>query len=275
MENTQSLSEENKKPWGLTESTLKIIAIVTMFIDHIGAGLLERMMTWYGLNTVKTEEQYRNWMAAHGTLYNLDMVLRCIGRIAFPIFCFMIVEGLLHTRSRVKYAVRLFLFGIISEIPFDLMLGGKVIYWGYQNVYFTLWLGLLAIWVIDEALKAEKLKNCHIIVKGIIIVITVGVFGVLAELMRTDYGSVGVLAIAVMYVFKRFINNNANKWIFLAGCLALMLSNFAEGFAAVAAPFVERYNGERGIKLKYLFYAFYPVHLFFIYLITRALGFWI
>ena len=274
MESTKPLSEENKKKPGITESTLKLIAIVTMAIDHVGAGLLERMIKWYGFYTLETEEQMEKWMAVHGHLYYIDMVLRSIGRVAFPIFCFMIVEGFFHTRNRFKYAARLFMFGIISEIPFDLMLKGRMFDFGYQNVYFTLCLGLLSIWALERITSLEKLKNCHIIVKGIIMVITVAVFGVLAELMMTDYGAFGVLAISVMYVMRRFVKKAMNKWIFLSGIFSLMISNPFEGFAALATPFVVKYNGERGLKLKYLFYAFYPVHLFIIYLITRMLGFW-
>lgn len=274
MESTTRLSEENKKKPGFTESTLKLIAIVTMAIDHVGAGILERMITWYGFYTLKTKEQIEKWMAVHGHIYYTDMVLRSIGRVAFPIFCFMIVEGFFHTRNRFKYAARLFMFGIISEIPFDLMLKGRMFDFGYQNVYFTLGLGLLSIWVMEKVASPEKFKNCHIIVKGIIMVITVAVFGVLAELMMTDYGAFGVLAISVMYVIRRFVKKATNKWIFLTGIFSLMISNPVEGFAALATPFVAKYNGERGLKLKYLFYAFYPVHLLIIYLITRMLGFW-
>ena len=125
MEDTQQVSAEDKyiekKQFSVTESTLKIIAIICMAIDHVGAGCLERMMTWYGYRTVNTDEARKIWMEAHSTLFYTDMIFRAIGRVAFPVFCFMIVEGLFHTRSRLKYAVRLFIFGLISEVPFDLI----------------------------------------------------------------------------------------------------------------------------------------------------------
>ena len=132
---------------GITGSTVKIIAIITMFIDHVGAVLLEQIMMKKGL--LEQPGGLFAQLAAGNTgnvlLFVFDTITRCIGRIAFPLFCFFIVEGYFHTRSRVKYCLRLFLFALISEIPFNIATSLSVTNKSYQSVYFTLLLGLLAI----------------------------------------------------------------------------------------------------------------------------------
>ena len=124
--------QENK---GLSGSTLKMIAIVTMFIDHIGAVIVERMLLT-GNTGVYTYEQ----------IYILDRVLRSIGRLGFPLFCFLLVEGFQHTKHVGKYACRLLVFALISEIPFNLAFSGSVFFSTYQNVFFTLLIGLITMW---------------------------------------------------------------------------------------------------------------------------------
>ena len=156
------------------------------------------------------------------------------------------------------------------------MLTGKVIYMDYQNVYFTLFLSLLCIWCMDYLWEAGFLKNCNIFVKSIIMVIVVAVFGLSAEFANTDYGAFGVLAVAAIYSVKKFLPDisNVNVTAMWAGCIALIVHNLFEGCALVIIPAIRRYNGKRGLKLKWVFYLFYPVHLFIIYLVTKSLGFW-
>ena len=105
---------------GLSGSTLKLIAIVSMLIDHVAAAVIVRVL-----------------YAGHWTeqLYQIYRVMRSVGRIAFPIFCFFLVEGFEHTRDRKKYALRLFLFALISEIPFDLAFSAEILEVQYQNVF--------------------------------------------------------------------------------------------------------------------------------------------
>ncbi len=122
---------------GITGNTLKIIAIVTMLIDHIGVAIFENGMLKYQDNSLA-------WVSI------ANLVLRTIGRIAFPIFCFLLVEGFFHTRDIKKYGTRLFLFALISEIPFDLAVFDTWFYPGYQNVYFTLFIGLWVIYWYDK-----------------------------------------------------------------------------------------------------------------------------
>ena len=126
---------------GLSGSALKIIAIVTMLIDHIAATVIIRILKFGGYND---------------GLYQLYRVMRNIGRIAFPIFCFLLVEGFMHTRDREKYALRLGCFAAVSEIPFDLAFNGKVLEVGYQNVFFTLLLGLLTMMAYDAVMNQSR-----------------------------------------------------------------------------------------------------------------------
>ena len=121
---------------GLSGSTLKLIAIITMFIDHIGAVIVERMLYVTGNTGSFTYEQ----------MQNLDTILRSIGRIGFPLFCFLLVEGFLHTRNLGKYALRLLVFAVVSELPFNLAFAGQLFFAGYQNVFFTLLIGLITMW---------------------------------------------------------------------------------------------------------------------------------
>ena len=125
---------EKKK--GISGSTLKMIAIVTMLIDHIGAAVLARLLMVNGLGELDqtNTDAIMQWLSANGALYWMYTVMRMIGRVAFPIFCFLLVEGFLHTHDVKKYAMRLGLFALLSEIPFDLAFSSKILEFNYQNV---------------------------------------------------------------------------------------------------------------------------------------------
>lgn len=230
---------------GVTGSTLKLIAISTMVIDHIGAGFLTRYLASNPANEIL-------WNAIY-------LIMRCIGRIAFPIFCFLLVEGFLHTHSVKKYASRMFAFCILSEIPFDFCFFGKL-YLGYQNVFFTLLFGLLTIAAIDFVSKKELEKA-----KYIACVILISLFGMaIAELLSTDYGMKGVFCIVILYLLK----HDRKKQL-----IGSALSFFFEfPFAQLAFIPLAKYNGKRGLSLKYLFYFFYPVHLALIYAVVYFCG---
>ena len=126
--------------FSLSGTALKRIACLSMLLDHIGASLLE------------------NGLFKQGSFWpgdvQLDGVLRLAGRLAFPIYCFLLVEGFLHTHDFKKYALRMLGFALISEWPFDWAFFSGV-YWGHQNVYFTLLLGLLAMKALDTYQTAE------------------------------------------------------------------------------------------------------------------------
>lgn len=246
--NVNEDSKEEKK--GIPGSTLKIIAIVTMFIDHIGAVVLERFV----------EE---------GTfLYVLDRILRGVGRVAFPIFCFLLVEGFFHTRNKIKYAQRLAAFAVISEIPFDLATSGSLINLGYQNVFFTLLIGFLTICALDKLKKWElQSGRTKRVIKWLFTIVIMAAGIVAAHFLKTDYSFGGVLAVVVMYSL-----HVQRQTAMLGGWLVLTAYNLYEVFAIVDVFLIKLYNGERGLKLKYIFYAFYPVHLLVLYFVAVAIG---
>lgn len=250
---------------GIPGSTLKLIAITTMLIDHIGAAILERMLVNNGILGIDYSnlENSMGFFQSNAFLLIADMVLRLIGRLGFPIFCFLLIEGFTHTRNVWKYAFRLFLFAFISEVPFDLAFNGTVFYMDYQNVFFTLFLGLCALIVIKFI--EDKMNN--LVLRYLLIIPASILFMLLAYLLKTDYAAMGVLTIIVMYLLR-----NKKVLEMAAGCIILTVMSLMEITSFFTLIPVSKYNGERGLKLKYVFYAFYPVHLFILYLIAYFMG---
>lgn len=225
-----------EKKWGLSGGTLKIIALVSMIIDHATAVFVN----YYD----------------YEVLYNMG---RCIGRLAFPLYCFLLVEGFCYTRNVKKYCVRLFLFAIISEVPFDLVFFRRVIYMGHQNVFFTLLLGILLIWNMDRILKK---KNSNWI-GNVLNVIGAIVVYVLSSYIYSDYGVYGVLLIALFYLFrgnkgKVAASNIGFNFIFSVGSIRQLAG-------VCSVPIIALYNGKKGVSLKYFFYLIYPLHLLLFY----------
>ena len=222
------------KKYKIDAAALKYIAIITMLIDHTAASLI-------GLVPFITEN-YK--------------IMRSIGRIAFPIFAFLLVEGFYKTKDRKKYTKNMMIFALISEIPYNYMLTGKFFDLNYQNIYFTLTLGLLMMYML------EIHKN--FIFKIIIVVTT----ALIAEfIIKSDYGIFGIIPIAVFYSTyneKDKINN------FLMYELAYAFEfNSLVHIANILLAFF--YNGKRGKQNKYFFYAFYPGHLLVLMLIRMYL----
>ncbi|MCR4842319.1 MAG: conjugal transfer protein TraX [Eubacterium sp.] len=228
------------------QTMIKIVAIVTMLIDHIGACVLEAMI--------------RNGYAL-GDLYH---IARYIGRISFPLFVLMLAEGAFYTSDRMKYLKNLLIFAVISEIPFDMALelykqsgdiptGGNVLAYvlefSHQNVFFTLALGLIAIMLIDRGKLWAFLGP--VVIAG------------LASLLNTDYGAWGVVCICVAYVLMVYVESD-RVVIYMAIVLVLTAMSAVEGYSLLGLISVFLYNGQRGAikgRLKWLFYAFYPLHL--------------
>lgn len=248
---------------GISSSTLKILAVISMLTDHTGAVLLERILIGRGLYTAEWagEEVLQQFYQDNLLLYAVWFVMRqIIGRLAFPIFCFLLVEGFLHTRSVFKYACRLGIFAVISEVPFDLAFCGIPFFWGYQNIFFTLFIGLLTM--LAFRCISEKFK-IHFALKLPLYILALIAGLAAAEKLYTDYGARGVLGIMAIYIFRKV------KWQqILAGCVAFLW----EITAPLAFIPIAFYNGKRGLKLKYIFYAFYPVHLFLLYLAAYFCG---
>lgn len=229
---------------GLTGSTLKIIAMITMLIDHIGAAVLTRMI----------------YSTGDMAVYDIYMILRKIGRISFPIFCFLLVEGFVHTSDKKKYAIRLGIFALLSEVPFDLAFQSQVIGFEYQNVFFTLLLGLLAMIGCQYIEEKYPVRNMQVIFMELL---TIGVCMGAAELLKTDYGASGIGCIILLYILR-----GRQFYPLLAGWI-LYLDNWTAIFGFLLTLF---YNGKRGISLKYAFYLFYPVHLLVLYMVCCFMG---
>lgn len=251
-----------EKRKGISGSTLKMIAIITMLIDHIGAAILARLLIVQGVQEIDTTsaDAISQWLAVNGNLYMIYTATRTIGRIAFPIFCFLLVEGFMHTHDVKKYAVRLGLFALISEIPFDLAFSSKVLEFNYQNVFFTLFIGLLTM-IAYHAVEEKVEWNKALRVICYVLIIAAGMFA--AYLLRTDYAEKGVFCIMILYIFRQ-----KKTWQILAGCASFFWETPALfGFLPIAF-----YNGTRGWKMKYFFYIFYPAHLLILYVICCAMG---
>lgn len=245
---------------GLCGSTLKLIAVVAMFIDHLGAAVLARVLMYGRMVTLNGGNAVTQWLLENEHLYTIYMVMRFIGRIAFPIYCFLMIQGFEHTRDRRKYAFRLGLFAIISEIPFDLAFSGKILEFGYQNVFFTLFIGFLTMWACNTvAQKAEWGK----VPKALLSILIVAAGMIIAKLLKTDYDAIGVFCIMVLF----FARKNKVQQI-VAGCLAFCW----ELTAPLAFIPIGFYNGKRGWKMKYFFYIFYPAHLLLLYVICYFMG---
>lgn len=233
---------------GISGSALKFIALVSMFIDHFAAVFYAE--SWRALTPFFSQEVY--------------MLLRKVGRPAFPIYCFLLVEGYQHTRSVPKYLLRLFLFGVVSELPFDLAFRFSYMDWSYQNVFFTLFLGLLAIWLWDLCTKKD-FRSCGPwrILLGVLCVAGCALLG---HFGQTDYGEHGVLFITALYLLRQW---ELPRDLVSAG--VLYLASPLEIYGFFDYLLFHFYDGRRGRQPKYLFYGFYPAHLLLLVLVSRWL----
>ncbi len=241
---------EKKKKTGICGSTLKIIALVSMFIDHLAATLIE-------VNYGKTDSFLYKLPWSENTMLQVDAILREVGRLAFPIFCFLLVQGAMYTHDRKKYLRNLAVFALVSEIPFDLAFHNTIWYINSQNVFFTLALGLLSIYALEWWSQKQWIGL------GIVAVIAA-----MAYFLRTDYGAAGVILIVFFWLFRfdeKLRTIFGSVWMIFG----INLSEAAGIFAFLPIHF---YNGERGRQLKYVFYLFYPVHLLVLFGVRVLLG---
>lgn len=255
MGNVAVQTEGAKRKYGISGSTLKIIAMVTMLIDHIGATVYLRYV----------QQNPDNFDAFGNANMTLEIVLyyvfRGIGRLAFPIFIFLLIEGFLYTKNRSRYVLRLLLFAAISEIPFDMAFNlslrgirnGRMLEFTGQNVFFTLSIGL-AVLIVLESVKGLQVD---MLLRTILEIGTIAFGAGLAEALHTDYGAVGVLAICTAYI----IRERKKEQRMAVPCIVLALLDLSELYALADVGIVHFYNGERGWKLKWVFYIFYPLHL--------------
>ncbi len=222
----------------LNGSALKLLAMAAMLVDH--SAICFRPLLGSYLFTL------------FDIRFTPYVLLRGFGRIAFPIFCFLLAEGFRHTRSKQRYALNLFLFALLSEIPYDLFNCGTLPY-ERQNVFFTLMLGGLGIWCLGKF--RERPLGSSLLLIGLAVV---------AAKLNADYGWKGFLLILLLYLLAEQPVVQAFAGITLLGWPAGV---------ACAFPFLNLYNGERGFvrgrAAKYFFYCFYPVHLTILWLLHR------
>lgn len=222
--------------FGISAAVLKWIAVLTMVIDHFAVAVY--------------------WQMA-GSSYDVYLILRRVGRIAFPIYCFLLVEGFYHTRNVTKYLRNCILFALLSEIPFDMAIFGQVCYPKGQNVYCTLCIGLGALIILDRYRARYETK--YVLLRLFVIVLA----AYMGEVLDVDYHWRGVLFIIMFYYIR-----DMQEWI---RNLAVIFAFAYEVTAPLAVIPIHFYNGQRGRQLKYLFYAIYPVHLLIFGLIRICL----
>ena len=240
----------------ISAAVLHILAMVLMLMDHLWATLLPA----------------QDW-------------LTCAGRVAFPIFAFMSVEGYFHTHNFKKYAQRMLLFAVLSEIPFDLMYGGTWFYPVHQNVIWSLLMGLLGIHLMETVRKKQKPWVYVLVSAGV-----VAAGGILGTLCMVDYYGVGVLTVFIFYLFR-----GRKWWCLLGQLLALYWVNVQmlgglmypiqlfgmefelcqQGLALLALLPIWLYRGRQGYHSKpfqYACYAFYPVHMLILVLVQNCIN---
>lgn len=259
--------QPKKRPAIFDGFTLKMIAIVTMLIDHTAAVFLNK--TW-------TEEGFGDplWVT-----YN---AMRLIGRFSFPIFCFLLVEGFFHTRSRLKYAIRLAAFAVISEIPFDLAFADKdlkfidrVFAWNKQNVFITLLIGFLVIWGIEWWLRPwieqkKAPKTFGEISKFFFPMLGFVILGGLASVFsKCDYGLGGIIVIVFIYFSHGELHPGMN--MIRSSLILTLLASRTEAIVLAGYPLTEFYSEKRGRNWKWFFYIFYPAHLLLLFLLHEFL----
>ena len=239
----------------LSGSTIKIIAVITMCIDHFGQVVLK--------NGVVMNAPYKFFNDAQfSALLSVVDLCHMLGRVAFPLFCYLLVEGFIHTHNLRRYILNLGLFAIVSEPIYDLTFYGSVFSSEGQNVLFTLLIGILTLTCIRKL-------NDNIWVAIFFTFIS----GSVAYILRLDGWYYGAIMITVMYMFRRhkFMKYLLTAVVMYFCELDYSLKGLLDPYfwmALLSLFIMVLYNGQRGMKIKYFFYIFYPGHLLFLYVLT-------
>lgn len=220
----------------LSQESLKILACVTMLIDHVAA------------------------------VFRLALKWRVIGRLSFPIYCFLLAEGAYHTRNPKKYALRLAIGALLSEIVFDFAFFGRF-YWGHQNVMLTLLLGFFTLRAME--MFPDMFRKVLVVIP----------FALAAELLCTDYGWVGVALVALFALTREL----PGRWPILAAGMAILFLSIPSAtrmifgirvpiqiFGLAALVPIALYSGKKMTNnkaIQWAFYLFYPVHLLILWLL--------
>lgn len=228
----------------LSSNALKLTACVCMAVDHIGIVFMDN-----------------------------NYIMRAVGRLAFPVFAFLLVQGLLRTSDVRGYLLRLGIFAVVSEIPFDMAMHDTIWYPGAQNILFTLTAGLFAIYAMDSRGPIGRWKVEIALAAAL-----------LAEFLRFDYGMAGVGIIVMFYLIEKersgadaytlaYFNKKQNiEIVVLSSLVYILCLGINQLYALLAMIPVNMYSGERGrMKLKYFFYLFYPLHLLLIWEIVKGM----
>ena len=245
----------SRKPFEPSGTTLHLLAMALMLCDHLWA-------------TILSDYQWLTWL----------------GRLAFPIFAFLLVEGYFHTGNLRRYAARLLLFAVISEIPFNLMTGGSLLYPYHQNIMWTLLMGLGAVHLNETARRSGKPLR-----RILTAVLSILVGYLLGFLTMTDYFGAGVLTPLIFYFFRKrtwwcfagqfaalyYLNVEILSGLFFeVTFLGLEWTVVQQGLALFALIPIWLYRGRQGYHSKpfqYACYAFYPAHMLLLYLIGTYL----
>ena len=212
--------------------------------------------------------------------------LTYIGRLSFPIFAFLIVEGFYHTKNLKKYITRILMFAIITEIPFNLLVNNTIIYPNHQNVLWTFLLSILCMNIL------EKTKNKEIDFKIAFYPIFIMTFVLLGIFLKTDYNGLGVLTVLLFYFFRIKQNDTKLKKIitrilqlislyiiscYLNSTILFSINNFniyTQNLSIISLLLIWLYNEKQGLYnnyIKYLYYLFYPIHIIILFLLKVLL----
>lgn len=251
------MTETKVKGLDVSSCFLHIFAMICMLCDHTWSTLLP------------------NWEW-----------LTCIGRMAFPIFAFMMAEGFFHTRSVKKYMLRLLIFAVISEIPFDLMYDGVWFYPYHQNVMWTFLIALSGMELMEKIRKKGKIW-LTILLDFLVVIFT----GLLAQILGTDYYATGVWMVYIFYFFYRSRFSPRFRWLCYAGQFVLMwylnieilggyyypihifgmeIELVQQSIAMLSLIPIWLYQGRQGYHARwfqYFCYGFYPGHILILWLI--------
>lgn len=243
-----------EKKWAWSSFALKRIAVLSMVIDHVGSIVIRGMLMPLQVDgVIGVGPESAGWVRR---AFQAREICDILGAVAFPIFCFLIAEGFTHTRDREKYTLRMLIFALLSEVPFDLAHYQVFFSPRLQNVMFTLTVSLLTLTALDWAgRRAGENRGLY----GALTAVFTAAGMALAYLIRGEYVFLGVLAVALMYLLR------GRGKLRLLGLVPLLA---ASPWVLLVTPLLLAYDGSRGRGNKWAFYVFYPAH----FLVLAALA---
>ena len=240
-------------------STLKILAVCFMLIDHLGQVVLKNGIILNAPYSMFTDEQFH-------VLMSMVNICHILGRISFPIFCYLLVEGFVHTHNIKKYIFNLGIFAVISEPIYDLANVGNLFSLNQQNVLFTLLLGLIVLVIIKKYNNNVIISFCTILIGATI-----------SYICKLDGWYYGIGLISAFYIFY-----DMPKLKYTFSILIMYACGLDFSLNGIISPYflttifslllISKYNGKRGLNMKYFFYIFYPTHLLILFFISKCIS---